>query len=126
MNKEFFEDQKVWCINAWGTIDECTILDYIDLHGSNNSYYKVQLIDGGWYNALSGDIFKSYGEALKEKLRRSINKKNNYKSEINNLKELFSFMLCHMQSCQDNTDYDACVAAKEKFLELTGIDLNNN
>lgn len=124
MNEKFFNiGQTVYCINSWGTIDECTVLDYDDR--VSTPYYRLQIIEGGWYTQVSHNIFPNYKEALIEKIRRSKDNVEKYKSQINNLKELFDFMICHM-SGHETSDCDAIYASKERILELTGIDLNND
>lgn len=122
MNEKFFNiGQTVYCINAWGTIDECIILDYDDR--VSTPYYKLQIINGGWYTQIVKNIFNSYGEAIREKMKRSKEIKEKYKSKINNLKDLFDFMLSNM-SGHETSDCEAICAAKERIKELTGIDLD--
>lgn len=118
--KIFVNEQTVWVLNPWGTIDECEVLE---IPQWNTDYYKLQVKDGGWYTQSPKNIFATYREAIIEKYKRSKSEKDKLKSQINNLKDLFDFMLSHMQGHE--TSYpEAIYAAKEKIFELTGIDID--
>lgn len=125
MTEKIFDlGQVVWCINPWGTIDQCIIFG-TPTPQYNISYYKLKIKDGGEYCQMPENIFNSYKEAIIEKAKRSKKIKNEYKTKINNLKELFDFMICHM-SGHETSDCEAICAAKERIKELTGIDLEED
>ena len=117
--KFFYIGQTVWVITTWGTIDECII----NSEQNCDNYYSLKVKSGGNYYQLPKNIFSSYREAILEKAKRSKEKKEKYKFEINNLKDLFEFMLSNMQG-HETSDYEAVYASKERILELTGIDLD--
>ena len=117
MNEKFFNiGQKVWCINMWGGIDEGIISE------SGKKYCKIQLTSGGYYYSLYGDIFKSYSDALHEKVRRSREQVNKYKTDIKTLKDLLNFCICQMDN--DNINYEAIQAVKEWSKDILSIDLD--
>lgn len=124
LHKEFNINEKVWCFNAWGAIDEGTISE-IRTTQSDLKYYKIQLTSGGFYNAVPMDIFKSYGDALHEKARRSKEKVNKYKTDIKTLKDLLNFCICYMHN-EEYTDYEAIQTVKEWSHEFLSINLEDD
>ena len=107
--------QKVWCINMYGGIDEGIILE-------SGKYCKIQLTSGGYYYSPYEDIFKSYSAVLHEKVRRSREQVNKYKTDIKTLKDLLDFCICQMNN--DNINYEAIQAVKEWSNDILSIDLD--
>ena len=61
MNKKNFDiGQVVWCINAWGYIDECIVFESPLSTQYNINYYKLKIKDGGEYCQMPENIFNSY------------------------------------------------------------------
>lgn len=118
--KNFVKNQTVWVLNPWGSIDECQVLETPQW---NADYYKLQVKNGGWYTQSQKNIFATLREAVTEKYARSKEKRDNFKSKINNLKDLFDFMISQM-SGHETSDIEAILASKERIFELTGIDID--
>ena len=60
------------------------------------------------------EIYTDETDAIVELHSRNKNKIEEYRKEINSVKELISFMLKHNTSLEDETNWEARIVAKEK------------
>lgn len=120
---KFNVNDTVYCIDSLGQITEGKIQNIRKITSEFNPviYYVVHT-NIGEFTCLELDTFKTYDTAKAEMANRSENKRKEYERHINNLPQLFSFMLRHMH-CEEYTNYEAIQASRNKIKELIGIEI---
>lgn len=104
------------------------ILDFYIFNEEKNEVYADirELSCPGRLNVKIDCIFKTEEEAINYKKEKDEKLKNQYRSQIQTIKDLALFMYFHtVACCEEYTDWNAREVAKEKFKELLDVDLDS-
>lgn len=128
--KEFNIGDKIWFCQKYGGVVKATILDFRKTMNYRKrdeeiTYAAVKTEDGMNTGVLLSDMYESKNACLRTCEAKTENIVKEYKDSIKDVNDLIRFMYNeNVATAEEYTDWNARRAAKERTLELLGIELD--
>lgn len=126
-NREWVIGDTGWILSQYNGVEEVLVLsDRIKDKDAKTPYYRVcGKAYGDETFQFEDMIFESQGEANRYIENYKNSKIDCYKERIKSKEDLLNFIVGFMY-CNEYTNYEAIAAAKEKCLELFGIQIKES
>lgn len=117
-NNKYNVGDKVWWFDSWGNLRWGVIYEIKEYMAAIHENGRTGIQTG----ARLSECWPTKKDCIDADKRRSELRKDMYRKSIKDVRDLVQFMYTHDVSGED-CDYDAETVAKEKALELLGLEL---